>query len=103
MTGRPESEVSLLRKIVLDESELECDPMPPELFKKYIEYAKTLPLPKLSHNAAQKIKEYYVKLKTETSDSGACVTTRQLEALIRLSQARARISLAKLVLERRHY
>jgi DNA helicase MCM8 len=69
-------------------------PMPPRLLRKYIAYARKYVHPKLTVEAKSVLREYYLKLRQQyhTSDSTP-ITTRQLESLIRLAQARARIEL----------
>ncbi|MES1904087.1 MAG: DNA replication licensing factor mcm8, partial [Paramarteilia canceri] len=95
--SKDDIENELLQKIVLDQSEKDFSPFPPPLFKKYIEYAKSLPAPKLSPEASEAIKSFYLSLRKRSFTSQASpVTTRQLESLIRLSRARARLSLSKI-------
>ncbi len=72
-------------------------PVPPQLFKKYISYAKQID-PILSDDAMQRFEEFYVQMRTvESRDSPIAITARQLESLIRLSEARARVALRKTV------
>ena len=68
--------------------------MPPELMKKYIAYARQYVKPQLSHEAAEVIQQFYIELRQNHHGAdGTPVTTRQLESLIRLSQARAKLEL----------
>jgi replicative DNA helicase Mcm len=72
-------------------------PVPPQLLKKYISYAKQI-APILSDEAMQRFKDFYVQMRTvESRDSPIAITARQLESLIRLSEARARVALRKTV------
>ena len=71
--------------------------LPPELLRKYIAYARAHSRPRLSPEARQKIKEYYVKMRARGEDAPIAITPRQLEALIRLSEARARMHLRNVV------
>ncbi|NYT06515.1 MAG: minichromosome maintenance protein MCM [Methanomicrobiales archaeon] len=68
----------------------------PEKFRKYIAYAKRNCFPMLTPKAKEKLIEYYLNLRSlADSNKPVPVTARQLEALIRLGEASARIRLAK--------
>jgi replicative DNA helicase Mcm len=71
-------------------------PFPPELLKKYIAYAKRTVRPILSDAALAALSDYYVKVRSqgEEPDSPVPITARQLEALIRLSEAAAKARLS---------
>ncbi len=70
----------------------------PELLRKYIAYAKRTVFPVLSEEAKQKIVEFYLSLRSRAKDNSAVpVTARQLEALIRLAEASARLRLSDVV------
>jgi len=76
--------------------------IPLPLFKKYISYARKNAKPVLSEGAIEEIKDFYVKLRNSGSSSDDMVkpipiSARQLEALVRLSEASARIRLSKVV------
>jgi len=77
--------------------EEEADLIPHHLIRKYIAYAKLYVKPTLTPEAAAIIKEYYLKLRTthRLIDSTP-VTTRQLESLMRLTQARAKLDLREI-------
>ncbi|XP_018328891.1 DNA helicase MCM8 [Agrilus planipennis] len=73
----------------------EClDYLPHQLFRKYIAYAQKYVHPQLSDEAAVILKEFYLELrkKYQTGDSTP-ITKRQLESLLRLTQARAKLEL----------
>lgn len=73
-------------------------PISQEMMQKYIGYARKHCYPLLSSKAAEEIKKFYLELrKTSHGIDSIPVTTRQLEALIRLSQARARVDLSGVV------
>jgi DNA helicase MCM8 len=74
--------------------------MPTELLATYLRYAKQYAQPGLSTAARARIKEFYLsRRKVDHPASGQLpVTARQLEALIRLSEARARAELRRVVL-----
>ncbi|NYT18382.1 MAG: minichromosome maintenance protein MCM [Methanobacteriales archaeon] len=76
----------------------------PELLRKYIAYARKEVHPKLTDEAVEVIQEFYVGMRggsTEDEDEASPVpiTARQLEALVRLSEASARIRLSPDVTE----
>ena len=73
-----------------------------DLFRKYIAYAKQKIIPQLSNEAVDEIKKFYVDLRniSVTGDQPTKplpISARQLEALIRLSEASARCRLSKKV------
>lgn len=76
------------------------DALPAELLQTYLRYAKRYAQPILSSEAKQRIKDHYLE-RRERAGAGAGgpmpVTPRQLEALIRLSEARARAELRRMV------
>jgi len=74
-------------------------PIPLELLRKYISYAKGIK-PVLTHNALQRLRDFYLAMRSasETEDSPVAITARQLESLVRLSEARARVALRNEVL-----
>ncbi len=74
-------------------------PIPLELLRKYISYAKGIK-PVLTNDALQRLKDFYLAMRSvsETEGSPVAITARQLESLIRLAEARARACLRKEVL-----
>jgi DNA replicative helicase MCM subunit Mcm2 (Cdc46/Mcm family) len=65
-----------------------------EVMRKYIEYAKRYCNPKLTKAAAKVLQRLYLTMRAQSSLGNSIpVTTRHLESLIRLSQARARLEL----------
>jgi replicative DNA helicase Mcm len=74
-------------------------PIPLDLLEKYIMYAKNNVKPGLTKEAAQKLMNFYMQMRKggESEDAPVPITARQLEALIRLSEARARMHLAERV------
>ncbi len=70
----------------------------PELLRKYIAYAKKTVFPVLSEEAKNRIIDFYISLRSRAKDNSAVpVTARQLEALIRLAEASARLRLSDVV------
>ena len=78
------------------------EPLPAGLVRDYIAYAREFCKPKLTVEAAEILKEYYMNLRYPADGrhrrDNVPITTRQLEALIRLSQARAKACLREFVL-----
>lgn len=77
-------------------------PIDVETLKKYIAYAKQKVHPKLTDEAVKEIKKFYVELRNAPVTSDELVkpipiSARQLEALIRLSEASAKTRLSKKV------
>ncbi|MDP8011687.1 MAG: minichromosome maintenance protein MCM [Thermoplasmata archaeon] len=71
------------------------DEIDDDLFKKYIAYAKKHINPKLTDEAKNELKSYYLKMRSlYTQTKTIPITARQLEALIRLTQASARARLS---------
>lgn len=72
------------------------DSLPHSLMQKYIGYARKNIHPILTPEAAAEIKRFYLELRCVRHGVDTIpVTTRQLEALIRLTQARARAELSR--------
>src|SRR3989344_4274555 len=73
-----------------------------ELFRKYVAYSKQKVFPILTDEAVEEIKRFYVDLRNTAVTSEAAVkpipiSARQLEALVRLSEASAKIHLSNKV------
>ena len=69
-----------------------------DLLTKYLAYAKRS-APNLTKEAEQKILDYYLQMRNVESDEMITVTPRQLEGIIRLSTARARLLMKNTVEE----
>eukprot|EP00669_Euglena_mutabilis_P014762 TRINITY_DN9962_c0_g1_i1.p1 TRINITY_DN9962_c0_g1~~TRINITY_DN9962_c0_g1_i1.p1 ORF type:complete len:438 (-),score=84.93 TRINITY_DN9962_c0_g1_i1:143-1348(-) len=91
------SDLSLSSRLRLEDPS-SFDEIPPRLLRKYIAFAKHTVSPQLSEEAAAVLQEFYLELRKRyhTQDCTP-ITTRQLESLIRLSQARAKLGLRSLV------
>jgi replicative DNA helicase Mcm len=72
----------------------------PELLRKYIAYARKYVKPVLTDEATKVLEEFYVSMRNSSNDedSPVAITARQLEAIIRLAEASAKIKLRDEVL-----
>ncbi|CAN1805553.1 Probable DNA helicase MCM8 [Linum perenne] len=69
-------------------------PLPGSLLRKYIAYARTYVFPRMTKPAADILQKFYLQLRDHnTSADGIPITARQLESLVRLAEARARLEL----------
>lgn len=69
-------------------------PISPDFLKKYIGYANLNVTPQLTAEAAEVIENFYVDLRKSAEGGGAIpITARQLESLVRLAEARAKMGL----------
>ncbi len=89
---------------VLQEHQKEGENMliPREIFRKYVAYAKQRIKPELSDEAVAEIKKFYVDLRNKPISSESAmrpipISARQLQALIRMSEASAKLRLKKIV------
>jgi DNA helicase MCM8 len=74
------------------------DSLPHELFQKYIWYSKKNYHPEISEEAEEIIGQFYMDMrKMQVGPDSLPCTARQLEALFRMSIARARIEMAEVV------
>jgi len=89
---------------VLSEHQQEGKTMliPRELFRKYIAYAKQRVKPVLTEEAVEELKRFYVDLRNRPVSSESAmrpipISARQLQALIRMAEASAKVRLSKVV------
>ena len=78
----------------------EAAPLPPDLLRKYISYAKKIETT-LTDEAAAELKDFYLKMRSSSgsaSESPIAITPRQLEALVRLCEARSKAYLREKVI-----
>ncbi len=75
------------------------DIIPPDLLRKYIAYARKFIKPILSKEAKDRIVQFYLQMRGKSTEphSPVAITARQLEALIRLAEAEARMRLSQIV------
>ncbi|KAJ2646941.1 DNA replication licensing factor mcm8 [Coemansia sp. RSA 1250] len=76
------------------------DHIPPPLLRKYVAYARKYVHPFLTAGATRKLQTFYLELrKDHRKVDSTPITTRQLEAMVRLAEARARAELREQVTE----
>jgi DNA helicase MCM8 len=79
----------------------DVDIIPAKLLRKYIGYARRYVEPQMTKEACDTLKNYYLTMRASyVGEDGTPVTTRQLESLIRLAEARAKAELRDKVTER---
>ena len=95
---------TLIARHVLKEHRKEGAEMviPRDLFRKYVAYSKQRIFPKLSDESIEEMEKFYVELRSShVSSENALkpipISARQLEALIRMSEASARLRLDRTV------
>jgi len=83
----------MLAERVLESYIEDIEPLyPSELIRKYLMYVKKHIQPKLTKGAIERIKEFFVSLRSLSNELGPIpISTRQLESIVRLAEASARI------------
>ena len=69
----------------------------PEFLRKYIAYARKNCKPKMTREAAEKLKKFYLEMRSMYSGQAIAITLRQNEGLMRLTEASAKIRLSNKV------
>ncbi len=71
-------------------------PVEAEFLRKYISYAKSVK-PELGEEASRRLRDFYLAMRgaSETEGSPVAITARQLESLVRVAEARAKVALRK--------
>jgi len=74
-------------------------PISPNLLRKYISYTKNIK-PQLTEEALTRLKDFYLEMRaaSETEGTPIAITARQLESLVRVAEARARVAYRKEIL-----
>ncbi len=95
--AKDERTADFILKLHKESSGGEID-IPTQILKKYIAYGRQHINPQMTDGALEEIKEYYVKMRStgegEEGYKSIPISARQLEALIRLSEASARSRLS---------
>jgi len=83
---------------VQEYEQVELPPISSEVLRRYIAYTRRNINPRLSDEASNKIQEYYIELRQLGQKSGAtAITPRQIEGLVRMSEASAKARMSKTV------
>ncbi|PSN44603.1 DNA helicase MCM8 [Blattella germanica] len=91
LSQESEQPLSSRLKLLLGEA---MDFLPHQLFRKYVMYAKKYVQSRLTSAAAKVLQSFYLELRQHHKSSDCTpITTRQLESLIRLTEARAKLEL----------
>ncbi|MBN1645652.1 minichromosome maintenance protein MCM [Candidatus Woesearchaeota archaeon] len=102
---RDESMASFILKLHQSKESRKTD-LPTDFIKKYISYAKQKVFPVMTDGALEEIKNYYVSMRNAGGDSSGSniqsipISARQLEGLVRLAEASARVRLSTEVTRR---
>jgi len=88
----------------LHQNNIETPPLTTEFLRKYIAYARKHIVPKLTDAAVEELKEYFVKMRASAGTGASArvvpISARQLEGLVRLSEASAKLHLRDKVLKK---
>ncbi|CAF3822831.1 unnamed protein product [Adineta steineri] len=85
--------IPLIDRLRLKQGE-SIEPVGPSLLQKYIAYARRYVKPRLTHDAIDILKKFYFELRVAHQRDGTTpITLRQLESLMRLTEARAKLEL----------
>lgn len=88
-----ESEHAPLKKRLCELAVEESSLFPPSILRSYIANLRSTLFPRMTREAADEIKRYYLKIRKSTRGQDTIpITIRQLESLVRLSRARARMT-----------
>ncbi|MGV8085174.1 MAG: minichromosome maintenance protein MCM [Candidatus Bilamarchaeum sp.] len=78
----------------------DADRFDKDMLRKFIALARRKVFPKLTKEASEKIKQFYVELRSKGKDAGSVtITPRYLEGLVRLAEAHAKIRYSETVEE----
>ncbi|MBI4144281.1 minichromosome maintenance protein MCM [Candidatus Woesearchaeota archaeon] len=98
----PKNDERMARFILdLHKNKLEPPEIDTRFLRKYIAYAKQNCKPQLTDEAIEELREYYLKMRSQAGGNRSIgISARQLEGLVRLSEASAKMRLSKKVLKK---
>ncbi len=86
---------------VKEYEQVENPPVPVDILRKYVAFARKNVRPRLTQEASKKISDYYVDLRKTGIRKGATpITPRQIEGLVRLAEGSAKSRLSETIEER---
>jgi replicative DNA helicase Mcm len=81
----------------LHKNNIETPPVTTEFLRKYVAYARKNVTPTLTDGAIEELKEYFIKMRSSAGTGASArsvpISARQLEGLVRLSEANAKLHL----------
>jgi replicative DNA helicase Mcm len=75
--------------------DVEEAPIHTDVLRKYVAYVRQNVFPTLTDSAVEEIKKYYLQMRHSGNSKSVPITARQLEGLIRISEANARMTLSE--------
>jgi replicative DNA helicase Mcm len=99
MPNRSQDEAIARHVLQEHKQEIIRDVLDPKLIRKYVAYARKTIKPKLTDEAISEIMEFYISIRNKSITSNSeikaiPITARQLEAIVRLSEACAKVRLS---------
>ena len=87
------------RSTVSDASEEVTPAIEPDLLRRYIAYARQNYYPAMTDETKEVIREFYIEIRSQgyEGDTPVPVTSRKLEAVVRLAEASARLRLSETI------
>jgi len=96
--AQPEEQARLNMTLQEVSDDPEIEPVPQDLLKKYIMYARERIHPKLHNIDREKISKLYGELRRESLATGSIpITVRHIESIIRCAEAHAKMHLRDIV------
>jgi len=87
---------SFILKVHQNQSVAEA-PISTEQMRKYIAYVRQNVFSKLTDSAIEELKKYYLQMRSSGGSKAVPITARQLEGLVRLAEAHARLRLSDVI------
>ena len=84
---------SKIAKAILKGNDIKTETVPLDLLRKYIGYARQNYNPTLTDEARELMQEWYINLRSKSTEENIPITARELEAIKRLAEANAKMHL----------